>query len=138
MKPTKQFVLAAMYCAFLSSILFSMPGIRRTRAVPGQSGAAAGPEISELQKLFQNPPDDSRVMMRWWWFGPAVTKAELEHEMRLMKEGGIGGFEVQPVYPVALDDATTGSKISHTSPMSFSRHFALRLRKHGNLGCAWI
>ncbi len=39
-----------------------------------------------------------------------MTKAELEREMRLMKEGGIGGFEVQPVYPVALDDAATGIK----------------------------
>ncbi len=110
MKPTKQFALAAIYCAFLSSILFSMPGRPRPAAVPGQSAAAVGPDISELQKLFQNPPDDSRVMMRWWWFGPAVTKAELEHEMRLMKEGGIGGFEVQAVYPVALDEATMGVK----------------------------
>jgi hypothetical protein len=47
-------------------------------------------------------------MMRWWWFGPAVTRAELEREMRLMKAGGIGGFEVQPVYPVALDSAASG------------------------------
>jgi hypothetical protein len=49
-------------------------------------------------------------MMRWWWFGPAVTKSEIDLEMRLMKDGGIGGFEVQPVYPLALDDATTGIK----------------------------
>jgi hypothetical protein len=42
-------------------------------------------------------------MMRWWWFGPAVTNVELEREMRLMKAGGIGGFGVQPVYPIALD-----------------------------------
>ncbi|HXG67438.1 MAG TPA: glycosyl hydrolase, partial [Blastocatellia bacterium] len=48
--------------------------------------------------------------MRWWWFGPAVTKSELEREMRLMKEGGIGGFEVQPVYSVALDDPAAGIK----------------------------
>jgi len=33
---------------------------------------------------------------------PAVTKPELEREMRVMKEGGIGGFEVQPVYPLTL------------------------------------
>ncbi len=46
--------------------------------------------------------------MRWWWFGPAVTRPELEREMRLMKEGGIGGFEVQPVYPLALDDPARG------------------------------
>ncbi len=49
-------------------------------------------------------------MMRWWWFGPTVTKTELEREMRLMKEGGIGGFEIQPVYPVVLDDPTKGLK----------------------------
>jgi glycosyl hydrolase family 106( putative alpha-L-rhamnosidase) len=47
-------------------------------------------------------------MMRWWWFGPAVTKTELEREMRLMKEGGIGGFEVQPVYPLLPDDPAAG------------------------------
>jgi len=63
----------------------------------------AGP-TADLRKAFQNPPDDSRIMMRWWWFGPGVTKPELEKEMRMMKAGGIGGFEVQPVYPLALDD----------------------------------
>jgi hypothetical protein len=60
--------------------------------------------IAALQQSFRQPPDDSRPMMRWWWFGPAVTRTELEREMRLMKEGGIGGFEVQPVYPLAPDD----------------------------------
>src|SRR5712691_10119862 len=61
-------------------------------------------QLADLQRSFQNPPDDSRIMMRWWWFGPAVTEPELEREMRLMKAGGIGGFEVQPVYPLALED----------------------------------
>lgn len=71
--------------------------------------AVAAP-VDQLQAGFAKPPTDSRIMMRWWWFGPAVTKSELEREMRLMKEGGIGGFEVQPVYPVALDDAAAGIK----------------------------
>jgi alpha-L-rhamnosidase len=47
-------------------------------------------------------------MMRWWWFGSSVTKPEIERELRVMKEGGIGGVEVQPVYPLALDDPSTG------------------------------
>ena len=47
-------------------------------------------------------------MMRWWWFGPAVTKPELEREMRLMKQGGIGGFEVQPTYALELDNPAKG------------------------------
>jgi hypothetical protein len=59
--------------------------------------------IAGLKQAFQHPPDDTRIMMRWWWFGPAVTKPELEREMRVMKAGGIGGFEVQPTYPLALE-----------------------------------
>jgi len=66
--------------------------------------------VDDLQRSFLNPPDDSRIMMRWWWFGPAVTKAELEREMHVMKDAGIGGFEVQPVYPLSLDDETLGIK----------------------------
>jgi hypothetical protein len=66
--------------------------------------------ISELQRGFERPPDDARIMMRWWWFGPAVTKTELEREMRLMKEGGIGGFEVQATYPLWPDDPSLGIK----------------------------
>src|SRR5262245_23661041 len=71
---------------------------------------APGQNVDSAERRFQNPPDDSRIMMRWWWFGPSVAKPELEREMRLMKEGGIGGFEVQPVYPVALDDPAAGIK----------------------------
>src|SRR5882724_8540663 len=74
------------------------------------SPAARAQSINELQRGFVQPPDDARIMMRWWWFGPAVTKPELEREMRLMKEGGIGGFEVQPVYPLTLDDPAAGIK----------------------------
>src|SRR5579872_119738 len=69
----------------------------------GQSG-----DIADLRQAFSHPPDDARIMMRWWWFGAAVTRPELEREMRAMKEGGIGGFEVQPVYPLALDDPERG------------------------------
>ncbi len=62
--------------------------------------------IDRLKRDFQNPPDDSRILMRWWWFGPAVTKPELERELRAMKQGGMGGVEIQPVYPLAPDDPT--------------------------------
>jgi hypothetical protein len=110
MKSAKQLAQAAIHCALLSTVLFSTPWSPQQPITPAQSAAAASPDIAELQNRFLNPPDDSRVMMRWWWFGPAVTKAELEREMRLMKEGGIGGFEVQPVYPVVLDDMDAGIK----------------------------
>ncbi len=66
-----------------------------------------------FEQRFQTPPDDARVMMRWWWFGPAVEKPELLREMQQMKAAGIGGFEIQPVYALALDDPNTGF---HNSP----------------------
>ena len=53
-----------------------------------------------LHQGFLNPPADARPMMRWWWFGPAVTKPELERELRTMRGAGIGGVEIQPVYPM--------------------------------------
>src|SRR5882672_10065968 len=66
------------------------------------------PGISDVQRLFVDPPADSRIMMRWWWFGPSATREELDAEMRHMKEGGIGGFEVAAVYPLAVDDPASG------------------------------
>ena len=66
--------------------------------------------VSEMRKGFASPPADSRIMMRWWWFGPSVTKAEIERELRVMKDGGIGGVEVQPVYPLLPDDEANGIK----------------------------
>ncbi len=74
----------------------------------GGPSASAQEDVERLHAAFREPPPDSRPMMRWWWFGPAVTKEGIEHELRLMKEGGIGGFEVQPVYPLTVDDPARG------------------------------
>ena len=74
------------------------------------SGFGVAQPISEIRKGFETPPADTRIMMRWWWFGPSVTKAELERELRVMRDGGIGGVEVQPVYPLLPDDPKTGHK----------------------------
>src|ERR1035441_125160 len=76
----------------------------------GFAFAADPVNVSELRRGFERPPDDARMMVRWWWFGPSVTRPELEREMRFMKEGGIGGFEVQPTYALELDDAAKGIK----------------------------
>src|SRR5688500_11412571 len=64
--------------------------------------------VEDLQKGFERPPDDARIMMRWWWFGPSVTRTELERELRVMRDGGIGGVEIQPVYPLLPDDEKNG------------------------------
>src|ERR1017187_6418025 len=70
--------------------------------------AASPATIADLRRAFEQPPADTRIMARWWWFGPAVSTAALEHALRTMKEGGIGGVEVQPVYPLELDNPEEG------------------------------
>ena len=59
--------------------------------------------IDSLRAGWHNPPPESRPMMRWWWFGPAVDRAELDRELRAMAAAGIGGVEVAYVYPLGPD-----------------------------------
>lgn len=75
---------------------------------PVWSAEKSGDDLKHLRAGFQHPPANCRIMMRWWWFGPAVKKPEVERELRAMKNAGIGGVELQPVYPMALDDPASG------------------------------
>jgi hypothetical protein len=135
----------AMSSAAVAALLLLGPDTSGQPNRPASVAQDARLRTDELQRLFKSPPDDSRIMMRWWWFGPAVTKAGLEREMRLMKEGGIGGFEVQPVYPVALDDESSGIRnLSYLSDefiglLGFTAEKAreLGLRMDLTLGSGW-
>lgn len=69
---------------------------------------AQSPDLASVYSGFKDPPANCRIMMRWWWFGAGVNKPELERELSAMKAAGIGGVEVQPVYPLALDDPEQG------------------------------
>lgn len=75
---------------------------------PLLAAGQAAMNIEQVRAGFQEPPDAARAMVRWWWFGPAVAQPELKREIAVMKAGGFGGFEIQPVYPLALDDPSTG------------------------------
>src|ERR1035437_10225629 len=79
-------------------------------AAPGfaQQSTQADAAVTALHQAFAHPPDDSKIMMRWWWFGPSATKAELKRELEEMKAAGIGGVEIATLYPLALDDPATG------------------------------
>ncbi len=109
------------------------------------TGSLFAVDIGQLQRSFNQPPDDARIMVRWWWFGPAVTKPQLEREMKFMKAGGIGGFEVQPTYPLALDGELPGVKNlklmspEHLEALRFTAEKAkeLGLRMDLTLGSGW-
>jgi len=96
----------------MAAFAVAVPSTRSddTGAAPPPQPAARSEaqSLADVERAFRTPPPDARIMMRWWWFGPTITKDRLDREMRLMKEGGIGGFEIQPVYPVVLDDPSRG------------------------------
>jgi len=51
----------------------------------------------DLYDVFTNPPADARPMVRWWWNGNAVEAGELKRELKVMKEAGIGGVEINSI-----------------------------------------
>lgn len=84
-------------------------------------------------------------MMRWWWFGPATVKPELQKELQTMRNAGIGGVEIQPVYPLMLDDSAKGiNNYRYLSPeflddVGYANRTAraLGLRVDITLGSGW-
>jgi len=109
------------------------------------AGTLGAQSISELHRNFADPPDSSRIMMRWWWFGPAATNVEITRELEQMKAAGIGGVEIANLYPLALDDPQTGF---HNTPFLSPAHLAalrfagqearrLGLRVDVTLGSGW-
>ncbi|HEU5458320.1 MAG TPA: glycosyl hydrolase, partial [Terracidiphilus sp.] len=99
----------------------------------------------QLHPQFLNPPPDARPIMRWWWFGPSVTKPELRKELETMRGAGIGGVEIQPVYPLSPDDPAKGIvNFPYLSPsflgdvaFANSTAHALGLRVDITLGSGW-
>jgi hypothetical protein len=100
---------------------------------------------SSLYRQFMNPPSNAKPMMRWWWFGSAVTKPELKRELETMRGAGIGGVEIQPVYPMTLDDETKALKnLPYLSPefldaVQFANRTAqeMGMRVDITLGSGW-
>ena len=120
--------------------VLALAGAARVDAQPLPAGGLAA-----AQRSFASPPADGRPMMRWWWFGPSVTREEISAEMRRMKEGGLGGFELAVVYPMALDDPASGLRNErYLSPefldkVSFAARAAreLGLRMDVTIGSGW-
>jgi hypothetical protein len=95
---------------------------------------AAGGGVSALEQGFKTPPDETRIMMRWWWFGPSLTREQIESEMRRMKEGGIGGFEIATVYPMAVDDDARGIRNYRYLSPDYLDRIGFTARKARELG----
>jgi len=75
-------------------------------------------DIVQLQKDFQTPPDDARIMVRWWWFGPAVTADGIGPGIAGDEGRRVGGAEIQPTYPLIVDGGTGDNAVKNLKWMS--------------------
>ena len=78
-------------------------GPRASLGAPAASGTR-----DRLLALLREPPLSARPMTRWWWFGGAVTPEEITRELTFMRDAGLRGAEIQPLYPIAPDDPSRG------------------------------
>ena len=56
-----------------------------------------GQSADNLYELFRNPDLSFHPYVRWWWNGDKVEAKELIRELRLLKDAGIGGVEINPI-----------------------------------------
>jgi hypothetical protein len=53
--------------------------------------------ISDIYEIFRKPGLSYHPYIRWWWNGDKVETKELIRELRLLKDAGIGGVEINPI-----------------------------------------
>jgi len=98
------------------------------------SGNSAPSEMAALKELFLKPAFSTRPMTRWWWFGGAVAPEEITRELTMMRDAGLRGVELQPVYPVEVDDPERGiQNTRYFSPEWFQllRHTVIEAQRLG-------
>jgi hypothetical protein len=64
------------------------------------NASSGGREIktsSGLHELFRTPGLGYHPYVRWWWNGDKVEAKELIRELRLLRDAGIGGVEINPI-----------------------------------------
>ncbi|MDZ7633348.1 MAG: hypothetical protein U5L72_02460 [Bacteroidales bacterium] len=62
----------------------------------GENAVMSG---SGIYELFRTPEGRYRPFVRWWWNGNKVEAGGVVRELRLLKEAGIGGVEMDQIKP---------------------------------------
>lgn len=102
---------------------------------PGSTDAHV---LDELRRGLVDPPKDSAPMMRWWWFGPHVSRTRIREQLDTMNEAGFGGVELAFVYPLQSESDTFMSD-SFLQDVRYAAEEAksLSLRFDLTLGSGW-
>ncbi len=77
---------------------------------------------TRIESRFRNPPDESRMATYWWIFGPAWTDDEIDRELQVLSDAGIGRVMIFPLYPYEVDAPQRGIKnLEYLSPEFLER-----------------
>jgi hypothetical protein len=88
-----------------ASIIAGKYSISSETIIPG----TLSQPVTDLYTLFKNPPLYYHPFVRWWWNGNKVEAKELVRELRLLKDAGIGGVEINPVeFPTRIEGDDMG------------------------------
>ncbi len=62
-------------------------------------------QINSLYPAFKDPENTYRPFVRWWWNGDKIEKDEITRELKLLRDAGISGVEINPIkFPAKTDD----------------------------------
>ena len=88
--------------AFLCQGIVLTTGYQFTKLLPSHQAMASR---RSLYDFFEDPPAQYRPFVRWWWNGDKIETDEIARELRLLKDAGIGGVEINPVkFPARTND----------------------------------
>ena len=60
---------------------------------------------TNLYSIFKNPDSYYRPFVRWWWTGDKIERSELSRELKVLKDAGIAGVEINPIrFPPKTND----------------------------------
>ncbi|HTC47392.1 MAG TPA: glycosyl hydrolase [Candidatus Aquilonibacter sp.] len=91
---------------------------------------------NELRADFENPPASARPMVRWWWPGGDVTDEEIARELRIIRDAGLGGVEIQS-FKDGLNPAPSGEvarRVDSFLTPAWFRHVKFAIEEGGRLG----
>ncbi len=95
------------------------------------------PVLAGAQGMPSGVDDSCRPWVRWWWNGDKVDTLELKRELRVLKEAGVGGVEINPIeFPAKRCDSLGLPSLPWLSEEWLDAlEVALREAKRLGMGC---
>ena len=89
------------------------------------------PKVVNFYQSFKNPPNTSKLFVRWWWNGDKLSKQEISRELDVLKKAGIGGVEINPIKFQPAPDPTGYKEIKWLSDewLSMVKHTVQEAKK---------